>query len=584
MTWLIPSDSPDAINDLAAGGKGASLGRLRQMGANVPDFFIVSADAFRNFQSGAISEEFGSEMKRALAMLNVSRGLAVRSSAIGEDSPENSFAGLYQTILNVHGLDSVISAIQDCWASYQNAAAQCYRDGRLPGSHDGAMAVVVQEMLIGDWAGVCFTANPVNLSLSEVVINAIPGLGEDLVSGNVNPDEITLSAADGEIKSRVEGAQAHTLPSHIALEIWRECRRIAELFRFPQDIEWSCRNGQIFILQSRPITTIADVFYSREIEPWKDAHDATPDDPDRIWSRMLADETWVSPISPLFYNIHNSTPGRVNFIRSHGDNSYLPPDLFKYHLATAYCDTRLITRMYEYQPKLARIRGILNFLPEEMQAEFKLNRFRWYGRLTRQLSYELSNRKIRSFFKNYAYVNKQWSDYVSESNKWFDCDLDALSLDELRHHQADVRQTMIKVGGPCAIAVLSHAQDLHLFLTGLLERWFHDRGSDGEALYARVSAGLDNSETVKVADAIWILADDIKKLGDVAVIAAREGSWHSFKERIEVLRGGTQFIYKFEEFWRAHRHLGSTYKDVIWPRWGDDIDLCFTVAATSNSL
>ncbi len=576
MAWIFSHSDTLCLEERVSGGKGASLAHLRRMGANVPRFFVVAAQAHRDLEHG-LTNDFLSELRAAVSKFDVGTELAVRSSAIGEDAADSSFAGLYHTELQVRGFEAIVEAIKACWASYRNVAAQKYRDERTSERPDGAMAVVIQEMIVGDWSGVSFTANPVNQSLSEGLINSVSGLGEALVSGNVNPEEIKVSAHDARILARNPGDQLKPLPDEVVAEIWRVSKQIADELAFPQDVEWAWRNGRLFVLQSRPITTIADVFYSRILEPWKGNPEAKPDDPNRIWSRMLADETWVSPISPLFYNIHNSTPGRVGFIRSHGDKSYLPPDLFKYHRATAYADIQLIRRMYEYQPQIARIRGILNFLPTHIQSDFKKSPFRWAGRLRRMLSYEFTGRQTRSLFENYRYVNTQWPDYVAVSNRWLDIDLDSLSLEELRIHQALVREEMAKVGAPCAIAVLSHAQDLHLLLTGLLDKWFAHLGSDGENLYARISSGLDNSETVKVAETLWGISQRIKELGQQATSWAQSSRWRSFKERVEQLEGGPALIDAFETFWRNHHHLGSTYKDVIWPRWGDDIDQCFAV-------
>lgn len=577
MHWIVHRSDPLCVQEQVSGGKGASLARLVNLGANVPPFVVVSAQAYRDMAAGEPTAAFLDELRDALTTLNLQDGLAVRSSAIGEDATDSSFAGLYHTSLEVKGFDAVVEALQICWASYRNAAAQTYRGARNAERDDGAMAVVIQEMIGGEWSGVSFTANPVNFALSEGLINAVPGLGEALVSGEVNPEEITIRVRDARVLSRKAGDTPSPLPDDIVAEVWRVSRHIADQLQFPQDLEWAWRKDTLFILQSRPITTIADVFYSRVLEPWKDSPEADPDNPHRLWSRMLADETWVSPISPLFYNIHNSTPGRVGFIRAHGDKTYLPPDLFKYHRATAYADIRMIRRMYEFQPRMARIRGILNFVPESMQREFHDSPFRWSGRLRRMFSYETRNRATRSFFKNYAHVNAQWPNYVAKSDRWLDIDLDSLPLDELRRHQAEVRDEMAKVGAPCAVAVLSHAQDLHLLLTGLLERWFAHLGSDGENLYARISAGLDDSETVKEGEALWSIAQRIKALGSDAVTQMRSANWATFKMKIAPLAGATEVISAFETFHRNHRHLGSTYKDVIWPRWGDDIDQCFAV-------
>jgi pyruvate,water dikinase len=573
MRWIIHPSDPESLLESVAGGKGASLARLRALAAPVPDFLIVSTSAFRSMSGSGISEELASELREALGELDVGAGISVRSSAIGEDDVESSFAGLYHTSLDVRGEQALIDAVERCWHSYGSDAAAAYRRERqLP--EDGAMAVVLQGMVHGEWSGVCFTAHPVHLALSQGLINAVPGLGESLVSGLVNPEEITVAAKDGRVLSR-RGQDNSALPDDVLASIWETSRDIAERLGFPQDVEWSWANDSLYLLQSRPVTTLSDIYFSRDLEPWRDDPEADPDDPDRVWSRMLADETWVSPISPLFYNVHNSTPGRVQFLRSHGDRSKLPPDMFKYHRATAYVDVRVIRRMYEYQPQIARIRGVRNFLPANLQKEFASARWRWPGRLRRILSYELHDREARSIFRNYRRVAAQWPAYVEKSNRWLDKDLDALTLEELRAHQSTVQKEMATVGPPCAIAVLSHASDLHLLLTGLLERWCRSLKSDGENLYARISSGLDDSETLKQNEQLWNLGQRIRSLGQEYIELARQSDWAAFRSALSSHVEGEEITTRFEAFWRSHRHLGSSYKDLIWPRWGDDIDLCF---------
>lgn len=576
MRWVIHPRDPRCRQEAIVGGKAASLARLCGDEVDVPPFVVISANAFVAMHEGGPSPELCRELEVALAELDLSAGVAVRSSAVGEDSADNSFAGLYHTSLEVDSFDAVLAAVRECWASYSGAAAVEYREGRDPGQ-PGAMAVVVQQMVVGQWSGVCFTADPVSLALSRGVINAVEGLGEALVSGAVNPQQIIVSAADGRILQRSLGDSDRPLPADVAGQVWSVSKQIADRWAFPQDTEWAWRDGRLFILQSRPITTIADVYYSRALEPWRNDPAADPDNPERIWSRMLADETWVSPISPLFYNVHNSTPGRVAFIRSHGDRRELPPDIFKYHRATAYADVDLIRRMYEFQPKLARIRGVCNFLPADMEDEFKRAPFRWLGRLRRSLSYEFQDRRIKSFFRNYEYVQKQWPAYVAKSNRWFDMDLQLLSVDELRAHQAEVQKEMAAVGPPCATAVLSHATDLHLLLTGLLDRWCRHLGLNGENLYAKVSSGLDDSDMLRVSEELWSLAQRIRQLGPQMSDLAVRSDWSDFKRALAAQADGPALINSFEAFWRDHRHLGSSYKDLIWPRWGDDIDLLFGV-------
>jgi pyruvate,water dikinase len=572
MKWIVAPENRNATDEMLTGGKGASLARLVALGVRVPPFVVISTRAWQAMAATGPDPSLIDEIREALAGLDDRFGLAVRSSAVGEDAADASFAGLYHTSLEVRGLEAVVDAVRTCWRSYHDAHAAAYREERAD-DRTGGMGVVIQQMIIGDWSGVSFTANPVTQALSEAVVNAVPGLGEALVSGEVNPEEIALETASGAVRRRSGGDAEHPRPDAALTEIFATSMAIAGQLGFPQDIEWAWRGDTLYILQSRPITTIADVYYSRAIEPWRDDPAADPDRPGRLWSRMLADETWVSPISPLFYNIHNSTPGRVAFIRSHGDTAPLPPDLFKYHRATAYVDIGLIERMYAFQPRRARIQAVLNFLPRERQAGLAAAKWRWAGRLRRMLSYEFKDRQWRSFFRNYAWVNAQWPPYETVSDAWLDLDLDTLPLDQLRAHQAEQQGWMAKVGAPCAIAVLSHASDIHLLLTGLLDRWCRKLGSDGENLYARISAGLDDSETVREAQQLWTIARDARAAG----LPLESERWSEFRSAATGSAEGRRLVSAFEEFWRRHRHLGANYKDVVWPRWGDDIDACYAV-------
>src|SRR5436190_8303106 len=130
MRWIVQSTDPGCLEERIAGGKGSSLARLVKLGARVPGFAVVSAEAHRAFGDGEPSAEFLAEVRQVVESLNAADGLAVRSSAIGEDAADSSFAGLYHTSLDVRGFDAVVAAIKTCWDSYRNASAVEYREER----------------------------------------------------------------------------------------------------------------------------------------------------------------------------------------------------------------------------------------------------------------------------------------------------------------------------------------------------------------------------------------------------------------------------------------------------------------------
>jgi pyruvate,water dikinase len=247
------------------GGKGASLGELIASEIPVPSGFAVSSTA---------SEDDLDEVVAAYAELG-EPAVAVRSSAIGEDSAEATFAGLQDTYLWVRGADRLRQAVRDCWASLDNPEAVAYRE-RL-GREEAAMGVVVQLMVDAEVSGVMFTCNPVSGDPSSVAINASWGLGLAVVGGEVTPDEYRLNKVTGELTHRSvarkhveyvaaedgpvsrevpdERAEERCLDDDRLAELLEVARRVERHFGSHQDVEWAiARNGELFLLQSRPVT------------------------------------------------------------------------------------------------------------------------------------------------------------------------------------------------------------------------------------------------------------------------------------------------------------------------------------------
>jgi phosphoenolpyruvate synthase/pyruvate phosphate dikinase len=170
VVWL---DSVGAADAERVGAKAANLGELKRAGFNVPDGFVVIGDP-------------SDEVADALGVLG-SGPVAVRSSAVAEDMADASFAGQYETFLNLKGPEAVRKAIDDCRTSAASTRVASYRASRAEGAR-GEIAVLVQRMVDAESAGVAFTANPVTGDRSEVLVSAVRGLGERLVSGQAQAD------------------------------------------------------------------------------------------------------------------------------------------------------------------------------------------------------------------------------------------------------------------------------------------------------------------------------------------------------------------------------------------------------------
>jgi pyruvate,water dikinase len=179
--------------------------------------------------------------------------VAVRSSACAEDSEAASYAGQQETYLNVSGGDEVCARVVDCWASFFSERALFYRF-RKGSLIDLGMAVVVQKMLDPIKSGVIFTVDPVSRRRDRMIIEAVFGLGEQVVSGEVTPDHYVVDRA-GDVK-REHIIHKRVLEPEEIRELAALGSLLATHFGTPQDIEWAIEEGKIYLLQSRPITTL----------------------------------------------------------------------------------------------------------------------------------------------------------------------------------------------------------------------------------------------------------------------------------------------------------------------------------------
>ena len=235
----------DEITDDSAGGKAYGLSRLVAMGLPVPPAFVV-----RNASSG----EYPAVLQQRYNSLG-SAAVAVRSSALGEDGDGASFAGQFDTVLNVRGIEELHDAIRRCVGSVDNEHAAAYRQQQS--DTDGAsMNVVVQVMVDARAAGVVFTADPVSARRDLLIIDAVAGLGEVLVSGEVTPDHYGVHA-NGDIIRRQLVGDAPVLDDREVQLIASQARAAAAHEGNPLDLEWAIdKSGELYWLQARPITTL----------------------------------------------------------------------------------------------------------------------------------------------------------------------------------------------------------------------------------------------------------------------------------------------------------------------------------------
>jgi pyruvate,water dikinase len=238
-----------------APGVGERLDELSRIGADEREAIRALSTAIRAALEGvAIPGNIQTAIAGALARLGEDAACAVRSSATAEDTPTASFAGQHDSYLNVVGPAAVLEHVRRVWASLFNERAVTYRLRNGVDHRKVAMAVVVQRMVDAQAAGVLFTADPTTSNRRVASIEAVPGLGEALVAGRVNPDVFAVRA--DAVLARTERQERPVLTDAQAVALAQLGRRIEARFGRPQDIEW-CLVGDAFaIVQTRPITTL----------------------------------------------------------------------------------------------------------------------------------------------------------------------------------------------------------------------------------------------------------------------------------------------------------------------------------------
>lgn len=312
ILWLEEIRKEDIIS---VGGKGASLGEMASIGLPVPAAFVVTSQAFRKFlvdtgleeplfacfeglnvddnealesaakkakdliHKGTIPSYLETEIRTAYEKLSRSGNIvAARSSATAEDLPDASFAGQQETILNIQDADNLLKAIQICWASLYGARAIYYRSKQGFDHQSVNIAVVVQQLIPSEKAGVMFTSHPVT-GETLTIIEGSWGLGESVVSGSVSPDKYVFDRRqertidkmiasklieiipDGSYGTRTKNVEPERQEKQVLSD--EDVKRLAtygivseEHYGVPQDMEWGIVGEKIYILQSRPITTI----------------------------------------------------------------------------------------------------------------------------------------------------------------------------------------------------------------------------------------------------------------------------------------------------------------------------------------
>lgn len=616
MTALTtPLHSPD-LSLAQAGGKGANLSRLIRAGFAVPAGFVISTDAYRQFvqenelaepiaviarqtgqgksyayekasaeirhlfRAGRLPGSLRRVLKTAYAELAPAQEpLAVRSSATAEDLPDASFAGQQDTFLNVVGEKAFFAAVVDCWSSLWTARAIAYRERQDIPPEEVALAVVVQRMVPADVAGVLFTVNPVSGDGEQVLINATFGLGEALVSGQVNPDEYTADKASGALldvtigqkelmtAAQAQGTQELAVPPDRRQQRALDDEQVRELaqagaaieahFGSPQDVEWAFADGALLILQSRPVTTVAPPAGVPGDDDWPPAR-AKPPQPFDLWGQADLGERWPDPVTPLTWaiwkpitekNMHDNFAGLGEdwvddiewMCRAYG-HAYLNEGALAYAMHRGYGmpASYVGDGMGSVPELLEKYRG-WKWLTILRRAPFFLQLMRNSGRL------------IAKFERDFPVID-EWVD------RFMARDLSPESDRSLWQEAHDVWLARGVEYIDCHAASTSQSMTTFTQVEGMLKRFTGDSGP----MQALVT-GLEGVIQAEIVPGVWALTESVRRRGLESVLLENDP-----EAALEILRATPEaapVLQALNRFLQRHGHRCASEAEFLYPRW-----------------
>jgi pyruvate,water dikinase len=629
------NDKSTEIN--MVGGKGASLGKLVKAGFSVPPGFVLTTSSYKEFLNANDLEKKIREISTRLDYNNLDKleretqkirdmiikssfpddlamkilqtykelgndvFVAVRSSATAEDLAGASFAGQYDTYLDVKGEKSLLSAVKQCWASMWTTRVTSYRYNKKFDNDAIGIAVVVQIMVEAEVAGVMFVGNPMNTRADEIVINASWGLGESVVSGSITPDEYIVDKGSFNIKRRLLGSKEHrvirdiergngtltepvtenlqekyTLSDEQIIQLAEMGKKVTFYYDdLPQDIEWAFANGSFYLLQSRPVTGV-EFTWEENLDLWP----SLPEEEDAIWTRKAADEWWTGAITPLFWSV------RGRWLRDGAAGSYEPFNMgdlaemrwLKYSRGTVYYNTRMDILMAEYSLPPSLREPILRKLHPSQMEEAMNRPFDLWRTIKIYTNVEklrptsgvmgFANRRdtlraARKGGKDYDQRRAQVKAQFSNLEEYY-----AKKDNEIVQRMINLMKAYGKYagGGGWAWSFL-YGPVIQALLEGLFRYWYT---GDNPNAFTEVISGLPERTNQFNDDYdFWKLAETIKNSDKLRnLINEFEGT--TFFEELKNHEEGRSFLSQYEDFMEMNFYRGHADRDIYYKRRIED--------------
>jgi len=486
---------------------------------------------------------------------------AVRSSAVSEDHATTSYAGVYESFLEIP--DEELGAyIRACWASWWSERAVAYR--RHVGDTDATprMAVVLQHMVPARCAGVTFTAEPLHGDRTRMVINAAPGLGVAVVSGIVQPEQYTLAKTPDLhlLESRLLHPNGPPLlPPEVVLQLGALCQHLETFCGSPQDIEWAWDDTVCWIVQSRPITTLGDATLNGTEDVWGNANlkDVIPG--------LVSPFTW-SLMQPQLEGAMRQQYVRAGYL--------VPPErpLLRRFWGRPYFNISLFNEagyaLYGTTPELqaAQLGGMVPPGARPPASPALRQRLRWLRNILRFV--RIANRAARVVPTQFAMVQQRWREerqslpYLSR----------AALLEKLEHH-ADVTQPFLELHLHLSWAMSGNFSALRDMVARAVPQ------TTPASLAAELVTGIGDVSSAEHSYRLWELSRLARQSPQVMAFLA-QGTWDTWQQEL----AGTAFAEAWQEFLETFGHRALYEVEMANPRWRERPDYLFEVLATYASL
>jgi len=580
-------DNPRSL----VGGKAFNLGKMIAEGLPVPRGVCVTTTAFDLFlascprrtelsnllaqcsgdEIGRIAE-LSREVRSCLAETPVpevvkqvvlsawresdgERICAVRSSATVEDAAGMSFAGQFESILNVRGAEALLAAVKTCWLSLFSERALIYLSRQRVPAEQVRMAVLVQEMVAADHAGVVFTADPLTGATDRFVVECVSGLGEGLVQGTVQPERMVVEKRTGRVLASPEH---EPLSSAILENLCELARRTEHLFSTPQDIEWAQRDGDVFLLQSRPITTKAPV------KTWEDR---------QVWTNLNTGEVVPDVMTTMTWSMMQSLLGVVGYVfRPAGADVTRAPiaglvaGRLYFNANTVLAAVKPFSFLLKGTPDFLQMlggvsleayrRGPLAIPPEDLP---DLG-FRWpkYILSWPRLFYDLIPHS--SCRRGWAWLAR----FKTKTDELDRLNLGATSTPELtRLCVRSIREVLKKTD---VFYLLTQGAALPVFQKACRD-WL---GEPGLAL--RLFAALGNMPVAEAGLALWRLAALAHADADTEAAVSSENTWPEVRAKLCRTEHGRKFLAAWDAFMSEHGHHCRGEFELSNARWSETPD------------